>query len=48
MIVEFLLSNSNTGISKTFPVLGQIGKKGLYVFCLSFPSVGKIIFIIPS
>ena len=36
------------GTSSTFPDLEQIGKKGQYVFLLSFPEVGKIIFIISS
>ena len=35
-----------TGISSTFSVSGHIGKNGKYVFCLSFPNVGIMIFII--
>jgi len=43
-----VLSNSETGISNTTPVSGHIGKNGEYVFCLSLPRVGIIMFIIPS
>ena len=44
---DFLFISSN-GISRTFPVFGQIGKKGQYVFFLSSRRVGNIIFIISS
>ena len=42
------IPNSETGISNTIPVSGHIGKNGEYVFCLSVPRVGIIMFIIPS
>ena len=45
---EFFLFISKIGISSTLPVSLHIGKKGEYVFCLSLPNVGIIIFIIPS
>ena len=48
IIFEFLISSSETGISNTTPVSGHIGKNGEYVFCLSLPRVGRMIFIIPS
>ena len=42
------LSILSKGISRTTPVLGQIGKNGQYVFLLSSLNVGRIIFIISS
>ena len=44
----FFYSFLTNGISRTFPVFGQIGKNGQYVFFLSSLKVGKIIFIISS
>ena len=46
--VPFFLFISSNGISRTFPVVGHIGKNGQYVFFLSLLSVGRIISIISS